>query len=236
MEALSCVSTGGPHAVLGVDGCRAGWVGVLLTAGRVELLVAATIVELVTLAPVLPGVIGVDIPIGLPDHGPREADRAARRELPRRRTSSVFPTPAREAVAATTWQEATEANRAALGVGLSHQSFALVPKIAEVDRWVRGGAGTVVLEVHPEVSFTALGADTVWSKKTSAGAATRVCALRKAEIVVPKRPYPPGVGSDDVLDACAVAWTARRHASGVSRSLPEVAERFSDGLPAAIHV
>ena len=40
----------------------------------------------------------------------------------------------------------------------------------------------------------------------------------------------------DLLDACTVAWTARRHHRGESRSLPEVPERFSDGLAAAIHV
>jgi hypothetical protein len=46
----------------------------------------------------------------------------------------------------------------------------------------------------------------------------------------------PAYDVDDVLDACAVAWTARRHLRGESRALPEVPERFSDGLAAAIHV
>lgn len=39
-----------------------------------------------------------------------------------------------------------------------------------------------------------------------------------------------------VLDACAVARTALRHARGGSRVLPEVTERFSDGPVTAIHV
>ena len=42
--------------------------------------------------------------------------------------------------------------------------------------------------------------------------------------------------SDDVLDACAVAWTATRRAAGLSMSLPDPPEVFSDGIPAAIHV
>ena len=41
---------------------------------------------------------------------------------------------------------------------------------------------------------------------------------------------------DDVLDACAVAWTAHRHAVGEARSLPDPPEVFSDGIPAAIVV
>jgi predicted RNase H-like nuclease len=45
-----------------------------------------------------------------------------------------------------------------------------------------------------------------------------------------------GFGEDDLLDACAVAWTAVRHALGVSESYPDVPEVFSDGIPAAIWV
>ena len=41
---------------------------------------------------------------------------------------------------------------------------------------------------------------------------------------------------DDLLDACAVAWTARRYAAGTAYSLPDPPEVFSDGLPAAIWV
>ncbi|WP_167305864.1 DUF429 domain-containing protein [Nocardioides euryhalodurans] len=222
--------------VLGVDACRAGWVGASLRDGRVELLTAPTVAALVARLAVAPAVVGIDIPIGLPDTGHRLADVAARTELPVGRKSSVFPTPARAAVAATTWQEANAANRSATGKGLSHQAFNLCGKVAEVDAWVRGGLGLVVIEVHPEVSFTALGADTLASKKTAAGRATREAALRAAGIVVPADLRGPGVGADDALDACAVAWTALRHARGESRTLPEVAERFSDGLAAAIHV
>jgi predicted RNase H-like nuclease len=41
---------------------------------------------------------------------------------------------------------------------------------------------------------------------------------------------------DDVLDAAAAAWTARRIAEGTARSLPSPAEVFSDEWPAAIWV
>jgi predicted RNase H-like nuclease len=42
------------------------------------------------------------------------------------------------------------------------------------------------------------------------------------------------VAVDDVLDAAAVAWTARRVLTGEATSIPDSPERFSDGLPAAI--
>lgn len=223
-------------AVLGVDGCAAGWVGALLVDHRIEVEVAATVAELVARASVRVGVVGVDIPIGLPDTGPREADLAARRELPRGRKSSVFPTPVRAAVSATSHPEANAAHRAATGKGLSVQGFHLCRRIAEVDAWVRDGPGPEVLEVHPEVSFTALGADTALSKRTGAGAQTRLAALRRAGLALPDRLRGPGLATDDTLDACAVAWTARRHARGLSRTLPDPPEVFADGLPAAIRV
>ena len=223
--------------VLGVDGCRGGWVGALLVGDRVELVVGETISALVAAVRVAPEVVGVDIPIGLPDAGSRAADVAARRELPAGRKSSVFPTPVRTAVSAATWQEANEAHRRATGKGLSHQGFNLCRKIAEVDLWVRSGAaGVPVLEVHPEVSFATMGADTVPSKKTAEGRRVRLAALRDAGLRLPDVRRTPAYDIDDVLDACAVAWTARRRARGESRSLPDVPERFGDGLAAAIHV
>jgi len=41
---------------------------------------------------------------------------------------------------------------------------------------------------------------------------------------------------DDLLDACAVAWTAARYAAGTAYSLPDPPEVFSDGIPASIWV
>ena len=83
--------------------------------------------------------VGIDIPIGLPDDRVRLTDRLARHRLPAGRKSSVFPTPSRAAVEHRTHPEASAANREALGVGLSVQAFHLVPKILDVDRYVRSG-------------------------------------------------------------------------------------------------
>ena len=58
--------------VLGVDACRAGWVGAVLEPGapRPRVVVAPTITELVSMVRESLGivVVGIDIPIGLPDN------------------------------------------------------------------------------------------------------------------------------------------------------------------------
>lgn len=226
--------------MLGVDGCRAGWVGAVLAGTTLEVLVAPRITDLVAAArernPDL-AAVGIDMPIGLPDDRPRVSDALARLRLPRGRKSSVFPTPSRAACEATTHQEASAANREELGVGLSVQAFRLVPKILEVDAFIRSGPPYAVLEVHPEVSFAAIDPTCVIpSKRTGTGRTARIEALRGIGLEPP--PYLPGQGYavDDLLDACAVAWTAARHTRGEAISLPEEPEVLSDGLPAAIWV
>ncbi|HKY64927.1 MAG TPA: DUF429 domain-containing protein, partial [Acidimicrobiales bacterium] len=58
---------------------------------------------------------------------------------------------------------------------------------------------------------------------TWAGAAARRAAMAAEGIVVPDDIGPAGLvaGSDDVLDAAAVAWTARRIAAGTARCFPD---------------
>jgi predicted RNase H-like nuclease len=226
--------------VLGVDACRAGWVGVVLDGDTATAIVGATIGDLVTAArlahPEL-SVVGIDIPIGLPDSAPRQADLLARTRLPSGRKSSVFPAPTRAASAATTHPEASAANREAAGVGLSVQAFRLVPKILEVDAYVRSPKSWRIVEVHPEVSFAAMDPESVvLSKRTPQGHQARQDALRAAGVTPPAYAPRQGYTADDLADACAAAWTARRVAAGVAESLPDPPETFSDGVPAAIRV
>ena len=226
--------------VLGVDGCRAGWVGALLVPGapRPRVVVAPTLAELVETvrAEVALRAVGVDIPIGLPDAGLRQADALARLAL-RGRASSVFTTLTRDAYAAPTRADADAVNRRLSGQGVAAQAFALRDKILEVDAWVRARPTVEVLEVHPEVSFVEMsGGPLPAGKKSEEGRAARLAALAAAGIPRPSVLSGSGYAADDVLDACAVAWTAARRAAGHSRSLPDPPEVFSDGIPAAIHV
>ncbi|WP_299931957.1 DUF429 domain-containing protein [uncultured Nocardioides sp.] len=232
---------GPPAPVLGVDACPAGWVGVVLDPSlRASVFVAADItglIELVREQHDVP-VVAVDIPIGLPDRGGRLADAEARRALVGK-ASSVFSTPVRSAVEAATYAEAREANLAATGgrTSVSAQAYALREKVLQVDAWVRGRPGTRVIEVHPEVSFARMaGAPVLARKKDADGVRARREALAAHGIVAPAWFRGAGFGEDDLLDACAVAWTAVRHSLGVSESFPDVPEVFSDGIPAAIWV
>jgi predicted RNase H-like nuclease len=227
--------------VLGVDGCPAGWVGVALDDdGTVTAHVASSIASLVESVRerVAIRVVAIDIPIGLPDADSRAADRLARKELGPR-SSSVFTTPTRAAVYAGSWQEAKELNIAATAAGTSIavQTWGIVPKIREVDQWLRTAPRLTVVETHPELAFTRLAGTPVLSRKTTpAGAAERRDLLGGAGLTAPHYYSGQGFSTDDLLDACAAAWTAARHAAGESESFPEEPEVFSDGLPASIRV
>lgn len=227
--------------VLGVDACVAGWVGVLLGPdGRLTVHVASGIEALV--AQVREGadvaVVAVDIPIGLPDDGVRQADLLARAALPGK-SSSVFSTLTRSAYSAESYAGGREANlRATDGErSASAQAWALGPKILQVDSWVRSGPGTSVIEVHPELCFARLaGAPILAAKRTEQGVVLRREALARAGIAAPPWYSGAGFGEDDLLDACAAVWTAVRYLDGEAESLPEDPEVFSDGLSAAIRV
>ncbi|MEU4291867.1 DUF429 domain-containing protein [Kribbella sp. NPDC026596] len=220
--------------VVGVDACKKGWVGV---ADDLKAYFGTTIAELVEAAEVdgAPAVVGVDIPIGLPSAGSRQADVLARRVVGRR-ASSVFATPVREALLAITHAEASALNVQATGTGISQQAFALRRKILEVDAWL-SSARCAVIEVHPEVCFaTMAGRPLSHPKSTWAGGEERRRLLASVGLGLTGDIGPAGefAAVDDVLDAAAVAWTARRYAEGRAVAYPDPPEVLGDGPPAAI--
>lgn len=223
--------------VLGIDGCRAGWAGIVWDGARVEGVFATRLVELIDAAKAgghLDAVV-LDMPIGLPDEGVRAADRLAKKELGPK-GSSIFLTSTRAAHAAATRAEADVLNRAHGGFGVTAQAFALHAKIAEVDIDVRAARGSV-LEGHPELSFAALAGSPVLEPKRSwAGSAVRRALLAEAGIDLDVDLGEVGrqAAVDDVVDAGVLAWTAMRAARGEAVSRPDPPEVFSDGWPAAI--
>jgi predicted RNase H-like nuclease len=94
-----------------------------------------------------------------------------------------------------------------------------VPKIREVEDW-RTAAECAVYEVHPEAALAAMAGSVVAERKrTSEGAQLRHALLRAEGLTPPERPS--GVGVDDLLDACAAAWSTRRLVRGEGCSLPD---------------
>jgi predicted RNase H-like nuclease len=161
---------------------------------------------------------GIDIPIGLAACGPRACDREARRLLGPRR-SSVFPAPARAVLQTSSYEEACTVSRRVSGRRISKQLYNIVPKIREVDRWQAQSdwLSQRLFEMCPELSFTLMAGHPMRSsKKTPEGRAERIEALQPTFGAVTPflEPPPRGATRDDVLDALAGVWTARRYAAG----------------------
>ncbi len=176
-------------------------------------------------------VVGVDIPIGLVGVGRRLADCEAKKRLGRQRKKSVFHAPAHCTLEARDDKEAYDGNRRS-GHKLSPLALRLLPKIREVRNASRADeyladAQTRLAEVHPEVSFSELaGEPMTFGKKTPAGEAERLAALEAVfsnvrDAVEAPMQGPPRPSLDDLLDAAAAAWTARRIVSGEAICLGE---------------
>ncbi|MFZ2087901.1 MAG: DUF429 domain-containing protein, partial [Desulfobaccales bacterium] len=125
--------------------------------------------------------------------------------------------------------------------GISQQSYALLPKISEVDHLLRreASARQIIREVHPEVCFWGLAGNRPMqvNKKESAGFAERRKALIAAyplceQIIAEGIHWIKGKGAypDDLLDALAAAVTGLLGGKKLE-TLPETPERDSHGLP-----
>lgn len=230
--------------VAGADGCRRGWVVSIRRKGSLEpvIRVIDAVSEVLHWNERLE-VLGIDIPIGLPDRagkGGRECDKAARRLLGQTRGRSVFSPPARLALRARTFEQALTLNRrtamSAPTTGISRQCFNLFPKIREVDDLVRRPLSMDVVEVHPELTFYELngGRPVTASKKSKHGLEIRIELLERAwrcnltSLVDAYRSS--NVTRDDIIDAMAVCWTAERVLEGSAIRLPSEPNNDSRGL------
>ncbi|WP_321793704.1 DUF429 domain-containing protein [Caballeronia sp. J97] len=238
------------HADLfGVDGCKAGWFVVKQcgTTGAIAANVIDNFADLLDWKGAN-AIVAVDIPIGLASNGIRTCDTRARKLLGRPRASSVFSPPVRAALGASSYEDACAVNYAASGKRISIQAFHIRNKIAEVDDVMRThhDAAMRVFEVHPELSFMHMQMEQGGpahglreSKAHAPGFALRHALLAKCfgsviDTALAAR-RPAQASRDDVLDAFAVLWTARRIASGKAFYLPEVIETDAAGVSMTIH-
>jgi predicted RNase H-like nuclease len=176
-------------------------------------------------------VVGIDMPLGLLAEGWREADRAARRLLGPRR-SSVFAIPPRAVWAQTSYQAANVRCRELTGQGFSAQAWGLRAKLLEANEY-RDGCGHPLYEVHPELAFGAMaGAPLAASKHTGPGRDARRRLLAEAGLELPAGI--PAAILGDVLDAAAVAWSARRIAAGQAVIVPAQPQLDDRGHPITI--
>jgi predicted RNase H-like nuclease len=224
----------------GLDGCREGWIVIQKEVARPDIR-AAVIKNLADLfeEPYYPVIIGIDIPIGLTESGPRACDREARKLLRRPRSSSVFPAPIRAALTARNREEASEINRLVDGRGVGPHAWGLYARIREVDATLqkKPEIQKIIFEVHPELAFMEMngGAAIVVSKKTIAGKSKRlalVCShFGEGAFSQIRSMFPKGqVQDDDILDAYAVLWSAERIYGDRHRVVPDPPPTDSTGL------
>ena len=225
--------------VAGIDGCPGGWLCLnkALSSGEVTALILRDIRELTALRP-RPEVALVDVPIGLTDAGPRQCDLEARKRLGAPRSRSVFPAPIRPTMPAASYSQACEMGAAVDGRKLSKQTWAILPKISEVDAFLRSDLSLQlwIREVHPEVSFWAWndGRAMASKKKSLAGRIEREALVKSryevayaaARSTLPRRLY----ANDDLLDAFAALWSAERVIAGSAIFLPATHPVDSCGL------
>ena len=163
----------------------------------------------------------IDIPIGLKETGPeeRKCDKFARKILNKRKYS-VFPAPCRQALRASSWDEANKINKEVRGKGLSKQSWNISSKIQEVDNLILAEpeVKTVFREAHPELSFWALNEqqEMEFNKKAAEGYQERLVLLRSylpdIEILINSildDYYRKVLSRDDILDAIGLYLAAK---------------------------
>jgi predicted RNase H-like nuclease len=223
---------------MGVDGCAGGWIAAWRRDARGEpgYRRVERLEELLVDA-LTPSVVAVDVPIGLLERGARQCDGQARRLLGARR-SSVFTPPLRPMLGAASRRAASRVRHRLEGKGVSIQAWAIVPKIREVDRLLRGHPTWrgIVREAHPELCFFFLNGRRPLRepKKTAGGRAERVALLATwcgaaAARALDERPK-LGCQADDIVDALVLLWTAERVERGEAVTLPARPPRDACGL------
>jgi len=228
---------------VGIDGCKAGWFAVTLVGLQSWKVSVFSDIDQLWNSLSYAHLLLIDIPIGLCERGVegRACDAAARRLLGSPRASSVFTAPVRPALEFNDREEASEKNYSLTGRRIGVQTWAIAPKIQEVDRFLRTKpeAGKKIREIHPEVLFWGLNGCKAMShnKSRRKGFEERLRVLRRhfsltdALVNEALSTFPRNmVARDDILDALAAAVTALCW-NGHLASIPEEPERDAFGLP-----
>lgn len=199
------------HEPIGVDGCRGGWIAVSnegqwLLCTHIEALLQA----------IHAGKVIIDMPVGLSGGGISRTVEQVVRPLLGRKSSSLFTPPARIVLAAKNYAEACALNKQYLGSGISIQCWNIVPRIRELDEFLKKNPQqqTRIFESHPELVFQFLNKrePLINTKKTKEGQQERLGILKQYMNGVvsyfeeglskfPRKLVQP----DDLLDALALA-------------------------------
>ncbi len=231
--------------IAGVDGCPGGWIVVQQSGPerRISWYVVRLLANLFD-RPEVPDIVAVDIPIGLPARGARACDRTARSRLGPKRGTSVFSAPIRQVLSAQSHAEASQIRFEVEGKRIAIQTWGIVQKIREVDQILQTNedARKRLREVHPELCFYQMNElrPIELKKKSRRGKDERVRLLREhfssdvLDNALRDKSLRRDCKTDDLLDAFAALWTARRIGEGREVRIPESPEHDDLGLPMEI--
>ncbi|TLX73271.1 DUF429 domain-containing protein [Labilibacter sediminis] len=205
----------------GIDGCRGGWLLTTLNEQQeLKIYLFSSLSEAKELIDSSKH-ISIDMPMGLVSSQDEEriCDALIRKELGKGFGSSVFGVPCRQAVYASSYQEANKINREVLNKGLSIQTWNICSKIEELDVFLQQNPEYKILftEGHPELCFKRLkGEGLMFKKKHNEGVQERLQLLRKCKQDIQRefeifnaRFLKKWVSTDDVLDSMGLAFNAR---------------------------
>lgn len=176
----------------------------------------------------------IDIPIGLSNANASQCDAMTRTLLGNRHVC-VFSAPIRPIFAATTRQQASVISQAANGRRVTCQTWAIVPKIQEIDAVLSANPKLQdrVFEVHPEVSFREWNGGNPFQdrEKSQAGKAARQALIGNQVFAAARSVFTrKQAADDDIADAIAALWTAERKLVGRAQVIPGNPEVDPNGL------
>ena len=179
--------------------------------------------------------ICVNIPIGLSLGPERACDLMARKILGRPRAGSVYAPPIRQCLEIPDYPTASRICFAKTLRALNMHTFRIIKKIRQVDDAITSKLQKRIREVHTELSFYGLSADTPLplSKKTPEGLDLRRKLL--APIFTDIDDHLPRttirtVSLHDIYDSLAAAWTAHQSLTGKADAIPDPPEIDSRNL------
>ncbi len=218
--------------IIGIDGCKRGWFSVWQNPDdTIQSSIFSTLNHLKDFFnDEAHLIIGIDMPVVLSDFIPREADQLARKLLSKK-ASSVFTAPTPEMLEQPNYERASYVSKRLFGKSMSLQSWYLFPKIKDVQTIIHD-AHINLYEIHPELSFRAMNHEEVIleSKKSKEGFEIRNNLLRRHfesfDFESIRNLYPrKDVMDNDILDAMAVLWSARRIKANEASFLPKIPEK-----------
>lgn len=233
---------------IGIDGCRAGWIGISLDSDeeKAGYWLLESDAELAEVFEEYDRIF-IDVPIGLEDEKyVRTCDELLRKALGSDYQASVFNPPVRPALHAPTYAEASMTSFEITEKKISIQAWNITPNIKAVDQLLQEHTEyrDKVFESHPELLFQKLngGSSILQKKQTKKGLRHRLDLLKKLSRYADdffrdiKEEYRRNqVDEDDIVDAMVLALFANRSLDKPVKTMPEDPPRDSTGLKMAIN-